>query len=163
MHTVGKSDTFLTKKIRKYLKLLRSTNVNFKSIFNSLITLNRQSILVCNVTDSDDGIVAIFGPTSPKTSSVASSIAETLEIPHIQIQWKPPRPKLSHMSLNYYPDSATLAEGVALLAKNMKWKKYVIIYENYDSLVRLEGVLKLKNLEGSPVKLYELDRNGDYR
>lgn len=79
------------------------------------------------------------------------------------MHWKQPSNRQPQTTLNYYPDANLLKEGIALLAANMGWKKYVIIYENEDSLVKLEDILKLNNEVKKPVQLYQLDAEGDYR
>lgn len=122
---------------------------------------------ICNWTQRGDGLAAIVGPTSPKTSFMAESIAQTLEIPHIQVQWKPARKNYdtqlgTEMTMNFYPDQDLLAHGIYTIAKSLDWKHYVILYEDVDSLIRIQDVLKIAKRDDEPVVIKQLVGN-DYR
>lgn len=145
---------------------LYHSDIKFKpivEIVDESDTFQVQKIL-CNWTNSDDGLAAIVGPTSLKTSGMAQSIAETLEIPHIQIYWKPSKPfqETQNLAVNFYPDQNILSMGLAVVLKHMEWKNYIILYEDMDALVRLQEILKLAKKEKEPVIIRQLI-GPDYR
>lgn len=43
------------------------------------------------------------------------------------------------------------------------WKAFTVIYETPDSLIRLHDVLQLHNPEDSPVKVFQLGSDNDYK
>lgn len=45
----------------------------------------------------------------------------------------------------------------------MDWKSFTILYENEESLIRLQGVLKLKGINDQPIAIRQLDPDGDHR
>lgn len=119
----------------------------------------------------EKGIAAIFGPDSSTTNEIIQSIATNLEIPQFQVFWNP---KLAHSStenehekpnliFNLYPEPHTLAKAFATLLREMKWNKYVIIYENNDGLVRLQEILKKHGPFDSPVTIKKLTAGPDHR
>lgn len=115
------------------------------------------------MTDSDEGIVGIFGPLHSRSSSMAQSISEYLEIPHIQIHEKAYAHYQSKMSLNFYPDPVTYSEALAAVLRRMDWKKYTILYEDNEGLVRLQEILKVTAKTDNPVTVKALGPGPDYR
>lgn len=101
------------------------------------------------------GVAAIFGPGSSETSAIVSSIADTVEVPHIAAFWEREtlgeKPEKDPMTLNLYPDPEILARAYAELLFDYTWKSYTIIYEDDDSLMRLKDVLQLHDTDSSPI------------
>ncbi|XP_034239452.1 glutamate receptor ionotropic, kainate 2-like [Thrips palmi] len=115
---------------------------------------------VCNLTSN--GVAAIFGPKSKGTMNIVSSIAETLEIPHILTH--PPSVRIpSKMQINITPDRQSLSQAIVALLEDMAWKTFTIVYEDDDGLFRLQEVLKAHGPQDSPVTLRRLGEGPDYR
>lgn len=83
-------------------------------------------------------------------------------------------PKLAHFStesehdkpnliFNLYPEPHTLAKAYAALLRQMKWNKYIIIYENDEGLIRLQEALKKHGPRDPPVTVRKLGAGSDHR
>lgn len=121
------------------------------------------NILACNMTSFADGTAAIFGPESTYTTPMVQSVCTNLEIPHLQISWRPSMTYNTQTILNFYPDTDLLAQGIATILKHLQWKNYVILYQSNEGLLRLQEVLKRFKATDTPITLRELDPNRDYR
>lgn len=118
------------------------------------------------------GISAIFGPQSVKTNDIVQSVAETLEIPQFQTFWNP---KLSTFTteaetmdrntqiFNLFPDHYTVSKALATILKHMRWKRFAIIYENDESLIKLQDILKNQKMGEAPTLMKRLPEGLDYR
>lgn len=113
--------------------------------------------------ESGNGLAAIFGPNSLKTTSVAESISRQFEIPHLQTNWAPKSIYKDGTVLNVYPDPVLLSEGLAVLVRHMNWRSYTILYENDYGLMRLQEVLKIPQVDSIPVLVRQLGPGNDYR
>jgi Receptor family ligand binding region len=94
------------------------------------------------------GAMAIIGPGSIETSAVVESIADKLEIPHMtyhykpkQIHWK--KNFVPKMTLNFYPEAEALAKAFMTVFQDYDWKRYAIVYENDDNLIKLKDILQI--------------------
>lgn len=91
------------------------------------------------------------------TSGIASSVCNTVEVPHIIAQWE--REKIGELrdeesspfTLNLYPETEMLSRAYADLLIDYTWKSYTIIYEDDDSLIRLKDILQIHDPQSSPV------------
>lgn len=113
--------------------------------------------------ESGNGLAAIFGPTSLKASAIAESISRQFEIPHMQTNWAPKSNYKEGTVLNIHPDPILLSEGLAILVRHMNWRSYSILYENEDSLIRLQEVLKITQMDSIPVLVKQLGPGNDHR
>ncbi|KAK6631711.1 hypothetical protein RUM43_013775 [Polyplax serrata] len=109
------------------------------------------------------GVAAIFGPNDIASAGIVKSISETLEIPNLQTQWEIARDKLSLLTIKTYPEPKVLSQGLADIIEDMDWKSFTILYENEESLIRLQGVLKLKGPNDQPIAIRQLDPGDDHR
>ncbi|XP_015599874.1 glutamate receptor ionotropic, kainate 2 isoform X2 [Cephus cinctus] len=111
----------------------------------------------------NEGVVAIFGPTSPHTRGIVSSVAATFDIPHIDFIWIPPEESIyPPTGINVYPNSKDFIQAIADLVKAMKWKRLTAIYETNDALTRIQQVLSLQQPDVMTVNVRELGEP-DYR
>ena len=112
-------------------------------------------------------MTAIFGPASIMSSGIASSICNTMEIPHFITHWEPEqiggRKTENKFTINLYPDAEVLAGAFAALLVDYSWKSFTIIYENDDSLIKLKDVLQIHGPEDAPITVRQLDEGPDYR
>ncbi|KAF2904859.1 hypothetical protein ILUMI_01330 [Ignelater luminosus] len=131
-------------------------NVSHNDIFSASNT-------VCDITKSERGIIAIFGPETLKTSAITQSICKKLEIPHIQTTWQPSINYPPLISLSFYPAADLLAEGFATIVRHTNWKSYAIIYQHDEALIRLQGILKIPDVGDNPVTVRQLDPGSDHR
>lgn len=109
-----------------------------------------------------EGVDVIFGPSSIETSGIVGAIAEKFEIPHIIFHWKTKplywkNADKHRMTLNFYPDSDTLAEAFANVLVDYSWKSYTVVYENKENLIRLKDVLQIHGPQSLPITLRKLD------
>lgn len=94
----------------------------------------------------DSGAVAIIGPKSIYISDVVGSICNQLNVPHIisvnsetnyrkSVQYK--------FTRNIYPDSMIVSSALTHVIQHFEWKKFGIIYDSDESLIRLNDVLQI--------------------
>nr|QRN45440.1 ionotropic glutamate receptor kainate 2-like isoform X4 [Carausius morosus] len=115
---------------------------------------------VCNRTQS--GIAAVFGPQSPNSKGIVSSICEMLKLPNIQTNWDMNVNLESSSTLNLHPHPDLLAKAIVDVIKYMEWKSFAIIYQTHESLMKLQEVFK--SLDKSvTTSVYQLAEDGDYR
>ncbi|XP_017883266.1 glutamate receptor ionotropic, kainate 2-like [Ceratina calcarata] len=119
----------------------------------------------------EEGVAAIFGPSSPHTYGIVASIAARFDVPHIDYVWrqneelqveqdpKNPMP----MTINIYPDSDMVAKAIADIVESMKWSAFAAIYEDNDGLSRIQKALSLKRNKDSVIAIRKLDKGTDYR
>ncbi|XP_025832120.1 glutamate receptor ionotropic, kainate 2-like [Agrilus planipennis] len=171
IYTVGaifdETDNDLSKAFRIAVKIY-NRHQNSHRFKANIKTVAQNDILkvkdtVCKMVEEKDGVVGIFGPLSLNGQSITQSICSTLNIPHIQINWKPTRGSSLSTSLNFYPDTDKLAKGFATIVKHLQWKNYVILYEKEIALIRLQEILKIPNVEDNPVVIKKLSPDGDQR
>ncbi|KAE8743142.1 hypothetical protein FOCC_FOCC011235 [Frankliniella occidentalis] len=115
---------------------------------------------LCNITRQ--GVSAVFGPKSPETSGIVSSICETLQIPHFLTHWDT-NPRPAKYQINIHPDPKSLSHALVALLEDMAWRTFTIIYENDEGLVRLQEVLKVHGPRDNPITVRQLGEGSDYR
>lgn len=115
------------------------------------------------MVEQDIGLVAVFGPTTTKTTSMVESVTSNFEIPHVQVNWSPKQSYTKSTVLNLYPDPVLLSQGLAVLVRHMEWKSYAILYQNSEALIRLQEVLKITTLTKNAVVIKELGSGPDHR
>lgn len=94
---------------------------------------------------------------------MVQSVCANLEIPHIQVSWRSTMSYNTQTVINFYPDPELLAVGLATIVKNLHWNNYAILYQDNDSLIRLQEILKIPQLGDTPVIIRQIDSNDDYR
>ncbi|XP_060528957.1 glutamate receptor ionotropic, kainate 2-like [Cylas formicarius] len=121
----------------------------------------------CEFFSKDDGFSAIFGPKSLAASATFESICFHLQVPYITTTWKPKTMKHFPTSFNLYPDADLLSQGLATIIKGLDWKEFVVLYQNEESLMKLQDVIKLQeHKQGSDknsIWLKQLGPGPDYR
>ncbi|XP_016918905.1 glutamate receptor ionotropic, kainate 2-like isoform X2 [Apis cerana] len=98
----------------------------------------------------EEGVAAIFGPSSPYTYGIVASIAARFDVPHIDYFWRqneelqadqePKNPK--PMTINFFPDSEMVGQDSAKLSL---WEV------REESTINITG-LNLRNEEGNEVE-----------
>lgn len=99
---------------------------------------------VCEMIDS--GAVAIIGPKSIYISDIVASICNQLSIPHIVSvnTVADYRKNAQHkFTRNIYPDSLILSTAITDVIRDFEWRKFGIIYDSDESLIRLNDVMQL--------------------
>ncbi|XP_071746528.1 glutamate receptor ionotropic, kainate 2 isoform X2 [Lepeophtheirus salmonis] len=112
-----------------------------------------------------DGLGGIFGPQSGVTSTHVQSICDSLEVPHVETRYDY-RLTRDDYSINLYPHPHALGQAFVDLVSAMKWKKFTVLYEKSEGLVRLQEVLKLSsNDKDMKITIRQLTPGlgGDYR
>ncbi|XP_068223506.1 glutamate receptor ionotropic, kainate 2-like [Palaemon carinicauda] len=117
----------------------------------------RGSRKVCTLLKT--GVAAILGPQSGQTSAHVQSICDALEIPHIENRWDF-RLTRDAYSVNLYPHPSTLGQAYMDVLKSLGWKKFCIIYESNNGLIRVQELLKDHSFT---ITLRQLPLSQDYR
>ncbi|CAL4076228.1 unnamed protein product, partial [Meganyctiphanes norvegica] len=115
---------------------------------------------VCSILAS--GVGAIFGPQKAGTSVHVQSICDALEVPHFKISSEITRDitDVASYSHNLYPHPSTLAKAFKEVLNSLGWKKFCIIYENNNGLIRIQELIKDEKFS---VSLKQLPFSDDYR
>nr|QHN69187.1 ionotropic receptor 5 [Sirex nitobei] len=112
----------------------------------------------------EEGVAGIFGPGSPYTRGIVSSIAARFDVPHIEFSWRrAEESKIPVTSINLYPNSKDINEAIATLVKSMEWRQFTAIYETNDGLSRIQNALRLHGPNDFPVTVRQLGEGPDYR
>ncbi|EZA54693.1 glutamate receptor ionotropic, kainate 2 isoform X2 [Ooceraea biroi] len=112
-----------------------------------------------------EGVVAIFGPASPHTRGIVTSITTRFDVPHIEYVWRE-NEKIknpSSMTINVYPDSELLSQAIAAVVDSMNLPNFVVIYETDEGLSRIQKILTLKRKKDSSIIVRQLGEGPDYR
>lgn len=117
----------------------------------------------------EEGVRAIIGPETPTNSEIVQSIAVKMQLPNFQPFWNPNilafnKENFEHpiMTFNLHPDRE-LPAAIATYVRESDWKSYAVIYENDDSLPRLQEVLKSRKPSDMPIFVKKMGEGGDYR
>jgi ionotropic glutamate receptor len=122
----------------------------------------KASKAMCEMMNS--GMVAVFGPQSSMPSNHIQSMTDAFHIPHIETRWDYSYTYRPY-AINMRPHPAMIGQAYASFVKEFNWKSLVVIYENEESLVRLQEILKFpKKFDGFKMVLYQLNPlSDDYR
>lgn len=116
---------------------------------------------------ASQGVVAIFGPFSQETIGIVKSVTTKLGIPHLIAQWIPEPAEIyelpASMTVNFYPDSNMLARSLSELIVDSDWKRYTIIYENDEGLMKLKDILQIHGPTDEPITVRQLPEGNDFR
>lgn len=94
----------------------------------------------------ESGAVAIFGPKSIYVSDVVASICNELNVPHLVSFHRTPeinKNPYHKFTRNIFPDTTLLSKALVDIIRNYDWKKFAIIYDSDESLIRLDGILQM--------------------
>lgn len=111
----------------------------------------------------ENNAVAIIGPKSLHVSDVVASICHVLNIPHIVSHQISPEFKKKHFhgfTRNIFPDTKLMSGALLDILTNFQWKKFAIIYDSKDSLIRLNGVIQMLPAGHRAVTVYKLPGKG---
>ncbi|XP_017778458.1 PREDICTED: glutamate receptor ionotropic, kainate 2-like isoform X2 [Nicrophorus vespilloides] len=106
---------------------------------------------VCDLLD--DGVVAIFGPSSQSSSPYVQSICDTKEIPHIETHWNTNQQR---SLVNFYPNPYMLGVAFLELVRKWDWKMFTILYDDEISLMKVDRLLMADN-EGYKIRVRQLE------
>ncbi|CAG9760414.1 unnamed protein product [Ceutorhynchus assimilis] len=116
---------------------------------------------------SENGLSIVFGPSSIISSDMIGSMCSTFQIPFISTHYTHMSTKEYPNNFNLYPDANLFSQGLATIVKSLDWDVFVIIYENEESLAKLQDVLKIYYVQGAidrnTVLLKHLGPGPDYR
>lgn len=108
------------------------------------------------------GLAAIFGPESSDINEIIQSTSTSLQIPQFQTFWNP-NWQQSPTTFNLHPSAGSLSQALATLVRDNDWKRYTVIYENEDGLLRLRESLKQRKPNDLTLTFRKLGPGPDYR
>lgn len=111
----------------------------------------------------ENDAVAIIGPKSLYVSDAVASICHELNIPHIvshQISPEFRKKRFHRFTRNIFPDTKLLSDALVEILKNFEWKKFAIIYDSKESLIRLNAVIQMLPAGLRAVTVYKLSGKG---
>ncbi|XP_036343977.1 glutamate receptor ionotropic, kainate 2-like isoform X2 [Rhagoletis pomonella] len=107
-----------------------------------------------------NGIGAIFGPSSRQTSAHLLTICDAKDIPYVY-------PHMSeHLEgFNLYPHPMDLARILHDLINVFEWTRFIFLYESSDYLSILNGLMSFYVSDGPVINVlrYDLKLNGNYK
>lgn len=110
----------------------------------------------------DSGAVAIIGPNAIFMCDIVASLCNELNIPHIATYQRTREIKknLYHkFTRNISPDTALLSQSLVDVVENFGWKRYAIIYDSNESLIRLNGVLQINPFNYQRANIYKFPKD----
>ncbi|KAF7282954.1 hypothetical protein GWI33_001764 [Rhynchophorus ferrugineus] len=123
--------------------------------------------MLCQMSDTETGLAAVFGPRNSLTSNSLESACSFLNIPYMLSSWRPRTATESDVTFNLYPEATLLSQAYATVVQSLDWDTFVIIYDDEEGLIKLQDVLKLQEHDENAVKntmmLTKLDPSGDSR
>ncbi|EDW03471.1 glutamate receptor ionotropic, kainate 2 [Drosophila grimshawi] len=117
----------------------------------------------------DNGVAAIFGPSSQAASDIVALVCNSTGIPHIEFDMSDEEhmeEKPNHqMSLNLYPSQLMLSKAYADIVQNYGWRKFTIVYDADDAKAnaRLQDLLQLCDMHNDVVRVRKYTKDDDYR
>ncbi|XP_044762495.1 glutamate receptor ionotropic, kainate 2-like [Coccinella septempunctata] len=110
------------------------------------------------------GVVAILGPRNGKNFEAVQSVCDAKEIPVIQTTWNA-KPLRDSTVINIFPHPTILSQAYLDFLRVWNWKRFTILYDNDESLIRLNEVLKLTLDRSYVIIVRKLDQynTGIYR
>ncbi|XP_062142127.1 LOW QUALITY PROTEIN: glutamate receptor ionotropic, kainate 2 [Drosophila sulfurigaster albostrigata] len=117
----------------------------------------------------DNGVAAIFGPSSKAASDIVALISNNTGIPHIEFDAADEEQlaeKPNHqMTLNLYPSQLILSKAYADIVQNLGWRKFTVVYDAEDpkASARLQDILQLRELHNDVVRVRKYTKDEDFR
>ncbi|CAD6992159.1 unnamed protein product [Ceratitis capitata] len=107
-----------------------------------------------------NGIGAVFGPSSRQTSKHLRTVCDAKDVPYIY-------PHLTeHLEgFNLYPHPMDLSRILHDIINMFEWKRFIFLYESSDYLTILNGLMSLFAIDGPVINVlrYDLKLNGNYK
>ncbi|KAL7742445.1 hypothetical protein ACLKA6_019075 [Drosophila palustris] len=117
----------------------------------------------------DNGVAAIFGPSSKAASDIVALVCNNTGIPHIEFDVadeEHQEEKPNHqMTLNLYPSQPILSKAYADIVQNLGWRKFTVVYDADDTkaTARLQDILQMRELHNDVVRVRKFKRDEDFR
>lgn len=113
------------------------------------------------------GAKAFIGPETYANSEIVQNIAKKLHIPNFQpfsnIELSKNLDESDPvMVFNLFPD-VNFPAAIATFVKESDWKTYTVLYEDEESLFRLQDVLKSRKASDMPILLRRMGEKRNYR
>lgn len=108
------------------------------------------------------GIAAVFGPQSDLTSMHVQSMCDDLEVPHVLTRWEY-RLQRDDISVNLYPQYSVLNSAFFQLVEHWHWKKFFLLYEENEGIIRLQDFLKKAEELEWDVSVFQFPNSSSYR
>ncbi|KAJ8927376.1 hypothetical protein NQ314_020151 [Rhamnusium bicolor] len=111
---------------------------------------------ICHVLR--EGVVGVYGLTSPSNVHIVQSVCDAKQIPHIITHWA--EPIESGIQINFYPQPKFLTQAYMDIISNFNWNEFTILYLNSESLPRLGNFIESSKTTGHIVYIENLDPDG---
>nr|XP_021002109.2 glutamate receptor ionotropic, kainate 2 isoform X2 [Parasteatoda tepidariorum] len=108
------------------------------------------------------GIAGIFGPQTALAASHVQSISDALEVPHIEIRWDY-KLQRDDLSVNLHPHASALNQAYIDVVRRWGWRKFIIIYEESEAIVRLQDFLTQTSSSEWEIQVYQFPPDKPYR
>nr|QZH55031.1 ionotropic glutamate receptor 9 [Achelura yunnanensis] len=123
------------------------------------------SLYVCSDTSDGNGLVALIDvrPTEG-ICDIICLLCNKLKINHLSVGWQMPESfSINNYTLAYHPPYEVISKAYATLIRNLQWDKFAILYEDDDSLLKLQEVINTWPDNNEPIIYIKLDQEGDNR
>ncbi|KYN07451.1 Glutamate receptor, ionotropic kainate 2 [Cyphomyrmex costatus] len=162
------SDEMIQKAFEISIKAVNMNITSINRVRNIVLTsrtekINKNVFQVANIACEliNNGVAGIFGPQDKTTVNHIQSMCDTLDIPHIAARWDS-EPKRGNV-INLYPHPDALSMVFQELIKEYKWKEYAVLYDNADSLIRINRLLQLPNMNTISAMVFHLGSGPNFR
>ncbi|XP_032790934.2 glutamate receptor ionotropic, kainate 2 [Daphnia magna] len=109
-----------------------------------------------------NGLAAVLGPSSSSTSSHVQSICDALEIPHVNTGCQS-RLRRTQYAINLHPHPTALGQAYVDVIRTWDWKTFTILYEEEESMVRLQLLLKVSTTSGFKINVRKMPETTNFR
>ncbi|XP_028968488.1 glutamate receptor ionotropic, kainate 2 [Galendromus occidentalis] len=88
-----------------------------------------------------EGAATIFGPSDPVVGGHIQSLADSLDIPHIESRLDL-ETDVKDFSINLHPDSQVMGNSLKDLVSYLNWTKIAVLYQDDISLINLQELVR---------------------
>lgn len=107
--------------------LLRKNAVSCYFVYLSTLPAPRSSLTACHLIK--EGAATIFGPSDPVVGGHIQSLADSLDIPHIESRLDL-ETDVKDFSINLHPDSQVMGNSLKDLVSYLNWTKIAVLYQD---------------------------------
>lgn len=98
---------------------------------------------------------------------IVSSICSEFNIPHIIANWENPTEladiQSHNFTINIFPKAFDVSKALYEIIGELNWNEFAVVYENEDSLTKLNEILRDHESSGTKFSLYQLPIVMEYK
>lgn len=100
-------------------------------------------------------------------TGIVSSICSAFKVPHIVANWQNPTEMADiqnhNFTINIFPKAFAVSKALYEIVRQFSWKEFAVVYENDDSLTKLNEFLRYSELSGMKITIHQLPGDSEYK